>query len=334
MPTIGDNEGKMENSRKNNENKLLIGAIEKIFRYELNFKYEKAAALYYYLLIDKGMTVPFCDFLPSTTTENQISLPRLQTGRKELLKNGVIAEIFLGRTASLRVRDRFKGEAFLPVSPNVFYYLYKDSIENHLAMDAILEIQNGFMKLSEKYNETFGLDKLRELAYRRDGRSKQKNNSSETDQVTLNMGSSNLTLCYSMYWVLYNIFNNIKSNSNISLMVSGIRIFGEHEYIYNKILEKEPQVNCILLLKKENNKYAKSMKNKHAKINFGYVPTQSNATCRKVLVDDTFALDGRKILSQSDQEPSYVGSIYFDMQSINKIKDSFNDTWNACEKIQ
>jgi len=304
-----------------------IDFIEKLFRnsLEVGTNVSLGASLYYYVLVKYGPAS--MRKIEMTAKDLYPTIPKngLKTGRKELLKKGLIAQIFLTDDADRRFRDSFKGiEAFLPINPKIIYELYKDSIDDIYERNIASEANAGFEELSINYNKVFSLGRMKSKALR----------SYPSRDADIHNGS-NLTLCYGMEWALYNIINNIKNRSEISLMVSGVRIFDEHTHIYKKMLEKELSVKAILLKRSENSaeKARIAMNDFKGKIEFKYAPTQSNATCRKFLVKDAFALDGRKLLPLTKQEPSYIGTIYFDEYSINKITESFNDTWDASEAI-
>lgn len=127
----------------------------------------------------------------------------------------------------------------------------------------------------------------------------------------------------------------MRKNCTISLMVSGKRMFNEHKDIYKRILDENLTIKGILLTRNNSvDKDAKEMKKNHGtKLNYVFALTQGNTTCRRFVVNDAFALDGRKLLPSSKQEPSYLGTIYFDQESIARITEIFNDTWTAGEIV-
>lgn len=117
------------------DEKKLVDAIVKLFRNKLNLdeNINLPASLYYYLLIkDNYLFLKKEQKKPASYVNIKQEAMRLYpnikkngliTGRRELLKNGIIAQVFFAEDDS-EIRNNFKGETFLPINPYDLYSVY------------------------------------------------------------------------------------------------------------------------------------------------------------------------------------------------------------------
>ena len=137
----------------------------------------------------------------------------------------------------------------------------------------------------------------------------------------------NLTLYCGSKWMIYTTLNNIKVGSSVSVMLSGKRVFDKYSQYYQKLIDGGVTLR-VLLDKKDDNQIEKVKNFKNKKkiepLAIRFCQHESHETCRRIIVDDCFALDGRKMLPYDRADPSYIGTIYIRPDCINLLRENFN----------
>lgn len=180
-----------------------IDAFDRIFTYA-GFKNSRGAAAYYAILIEQ--------FPPTfqQITSRSIELlgkgfrpSSLNTGKNELFKKGLIAEVYLA--------DKdidFDNEKFLPVNPQIIW----DEISSQIRQNISEEIYNSYYNAVIELNDKYLLN---------------------IKKYGLGTETGSITMIYRSQWFLYNLINNMKYNKSLFLMLVGLQHL--RSLIYNTI---------------------------------------------------------------------------------------------------
>lgn len=231
-----------------------------------------------------------------------------------LLEDGLIAQIVT--TADFRHTDEFGRAAFLPINPKILFELNECKLIDHLQGE--LEItKKRIDNLSQDFYKKFSIEALKERCTR----------GIAEEEI------SNITLYYSGMWVTYTLADNIQKNSIVSMMLNGARVCDNPQIAYyKKILEKDIKIRTILTTTEDITQIESRIQSIQSPINpniiIKHAPKESYKTCRMTIVDNVFALDGRKLIHLGSKEPSYTGTLYLDDKYMNSIKDIFETVWN------
>jgi len=162
--------------------KLRSGNSEKLIE-----NHSKWDAIYYVLLI-KHFSNDLASFVEYAHDSNYtINRRNLELGRKILLENGFIAQVFLPPEDGT-----FNNESYLPVNPSIIWD------ENKGSMGGLFESES--LEFREKIAKSLGKTYL--LEFKKHG-------------FRVNKGS--ITALYSSQWLTYTLINNMLFNKKIEI---------------------------------------------------------------------------------------------------------------------
>jgi len=266
----------------------------------------EAATYYTILVIDSPKE--FSEFLKIAEGLANITRRPLETGRTCLLRNGLIAEVLF----SAHSDENFGRESYLPVHPRVIWEDVKDDIKNVVAEDTYNSMQNHLNEYSNFYNQNF--DKYG-IKIKRSG---------------------NVTLRYSGKWVLYNILNNCLENKNqLKMQIGGERFFEEPFIKYfKKFLDLDIKVQLIVDTE-SNADAAKALKKAYGdKLDIRCFSENTSGTLRNYVFGKELAVNGIKILTETNNEPSYVGTAYVNLEDIEVLNEKFENLWSLAKPLK
>lgn len=268
----------------------------------------EAATYYTILVID--CPKEFSEFLK--IAENLANLTRrpLETGRSCLLRHGLIAEVLF--SASSESDEEFGRERYLPVHPRAIWEDIKNDLKTVIAEDTYNAMQNRLREYGDSYNTNF--DKYG-IKIKRSG---------------------NVTLRYNGKWVLYNILNNCLENNNgeLKLQIGGEHLFEEPLLShFKRFLELHTKIHLIIETN-TNIDIAKALKKAYAdNLEVRYFTENTSGTVRNYVFGKELALNGIKILPDSGDEPSYVGTAYVNIEDIETLNNKFESLWGLATPL-
>lgn len=312
----------MEESSTSVQDLSAIDALTHIFNLGLSQKPHTAAgAAAYYVIYIKYFPTNFETILKVVKEEiPKFSGSRLRLGRKQLLIDGAVAQILpLIDYDTPSFKKTFGRELLLPVDPKTIWDTYKNCLDKvFISMpEHISGLDAYFVNLSREYKVNFSPENM----YEKLGQCGEERN---------------ISVNYSAPWALNNLLSSAKKESTVALMMSGIRTADAiHKGYIERILETGANIDMLLERRNQTQLnyigYLKEAYDKNLRVR--YTPSESRGTYRISVLDDLFALDGRKVLPQTKREPSYIGTLYFDKDCIADIKSSFDDMWAISHEI-
>jgi hypothetical protein len=265
----------------------------------------EAATYYTILVID--CPKEFSEFLKTAEELANITRRPLETGRACLLRNGLIAEVLFSNDAD----ETFGRESYLPVHPRVIWEDVKDNIKTVIAEETYNSMQNRLQEYSNAYDKNF--DKYG-IKIKRSG---------------------NVTLRYSGKWVLYNILNNcLENNGELRLQIGGERFFNEPFIKYfKKFLELKTKIQLILDTDNNINVAKELLKLYGENLDIRYFSENKSGTLRNCVYGKELAVNGIKILPETSNEPSYIGTAYVNLDDIEVINAKFKNLWDLAKPL-
>jgi len=267
----------------------------------------REAATYYTILI-LDSPKEFSEFLRVAEDLANITRRPLETGRASLLRNGLIAEVLF----SAKSEENFGRESYLPVHPRVIWEDIKEDLKMVVAEDTYNSLQNHLKEYCESYDENF---KTYGIKIKRSG---------------------NVTLRYSGKWILYNILHNCLEKSNhLKMQIGGERLFEEPFINYfKKFLELDTKVELIIDSEAKIDIAKELKKNFADNLDIRYFSENTSGTMRNYVFGKELAINGIKILPESNNEPSYVGTAYVNLEDIDILNAKFKDMWELAKPLK
>ncbi|HSD58215.1 MAG TPA: hypothetical protein VLB04_08540 [Methanotrichaceae archaeon] len=299
-----------------------IDALTHIFNLGLSQKPQTAlGAAAYYISYIKYFPTNFEKILKVVKGEiPRFSGSRLRLGRRQLLIDGVIAQILpLIDYEKPSFKKAFGRELLLPADPKTIWETYKNRLDKiYMCMpEPVSGLDAFFNNLLRTYNENFSPENMYE-------------------KLGQCMEERSIPVNYSAPWILCSLLSNAKEGSTVSMMMRGTRAFDAvHKGYYERILEKGANIDMLLGRRDQSQlNYIGYLKETYDK-NFSvrYTPEENRGSSRIAVLDDLFAMDARKMLPQTKREPSYFGSLYYDKDCIADIKNNFDDMWAISHEI-
>ncbi len=267
----------------------------------------REAAVYYVTLV-LDSPKEFSDFLKVAEEMANITRRPLETGRASLLKSGIIAKVLFSNDAD----EDFGRESYLPVHPRAIWEDIKNDLKQVIAEDTFRSIENRLDEYGKCYNSNYEKYGVR---LKRNG---------------------NVTLQYSGKWILYTVLNNCLDKSNsLKMQVGGERFFEEPFIKYfKKFLDLDTKVQLIVDTK-VNIEAARELKKVYGdKIEIRYFSEDVSGTLRNYVFGKEIAVDGIKILPETNTEPSYVGTAYVNLEDIEVLDCKFNSLWDLAKPLK
>lgn len=281
----------------------VVQTFESIFD-KMGIDVSREASLYY---------VASIYYTPTSFTEmhrearrmrKTISERALKNGRNALMDNGLIAQVLFVHGSD----TRFGTEPYLPVNPRV-----------------VAEVHNEYLK--EVYSdEDFSMrnrdvGEIHRIWMKNFGR----------HGIGLEKGS--VTLHYADTWVMYNLLGIIGGfeNTIISMMLGGIDVFKDvYKAYYNHIIQQGSKIRAIIDRNDEAEDVKRLKMEYGDKIEVKYIPSEHYGTCRQILLDHDWALDGKELLLSDRSGPSGIGTIYIrEADSIALLRNNFENIWKT-----
>ena len=267
----------------------------------------REAAVYYVTLV-VDCPKEFSDFLKIAEEFANITRRPLETGRNSLLKNGLIAKVLFANEAD----EDFGRESYLPAHPRAVWEDSKADLKKVIADDTYRFIENRISEYSNFYTRNF---EKYGIKLKRNG---------------------NVTLQYSGKWILYNVLSNcLENNNGLKMQVGGERFFDEPFINYfKKFLDLDTKVQ--LIVDNTNNIDAiKKLKEAYGdKLEIRCFSEEISGTMRNFVFGKEIAVNGIKILPETHDEPSYIGTAYVNLQDIEVLDDKFNNLWGLAKPIK
>jgi len=264
----------------------------------------REAAVYYATLV-VDCPKEFSEFLKVAEDLANITRRPLETGRASLLRSGLIAKVLFSNESD----EDFGRESYLPVHPRTIWEDVKADLKQVIAEDTYKVIENRIKEYGDYYTHNF---EKYGIKLKRNG---------------------NVTLQYSGKWILYNMLNNcIEKNNGLKIQVGGDRFFKDPFLKYfKKFLELDTKVKLIVentdkmdLIKELKKLYGDNLE-------IRYFSEEVSGTMRNFVYGKEIAVNGIKILPDSNDEPSYVGTAYVDLQDIEVLDERFNNLWDMAK---
>ncbi len=266
----------------------------------------REAAIYYSILV-LDCPKEFSDFLKTAEELANITRRPLETGRASLLRNGLIAKVLF----SNKTDENFGRERYLPVHPKAIWENIKDDLKQYIAEDTFKAIENHLEEYSRSHNDNFhkyGIKLMR---------------------------NGNVTLQYSGKWILYTLlYNCLEKNNHLKIQVGGERFFEEPVLGYfKKFLDLDTKVQLIVDTK-INKDAIEGLKNIYGdKFELRYFSEEVSGTLRNYVFGKELAVNGIKILHETNREPSYIGTAYVNLDDVEILDKKFNNLWNLAKSM-
>lgn len=267
----------------------------------------REAAVYYITLI-LDCPKEFSDFLKVAEELANITRRPLETGRASLLKNGLIAKVLFSNES----KEDFGRESYLPAHPRAVWENVKNDLKSFIIEDTYNAIKNRMEEYSRYYNSNF---EKYGIKLKRNG---------------------NVTLQYSGKWLLYTVLHNcLEENNHLKMQIGGERFFKEPNIDYfKKLLDLNTKVQLIVD-SKINKDIAKKLKKAYGdNIDIRYFSEEISGTLRNYVFGKEMAINGIKILPESRNEPSYIGTAYVDLKDIEVLSEKFNSLWLLAKPVE
>ena len=266
----------------------------------------REAAIYYSILV-LDCPKEFSDFLKTAEELANITRRPLETGRASLLRNGLIAKVLF----SNKTDENFGRESYLPVHPKAIWENIKDDLKQYIAEDTFKAIENHLEEYSRSHNDNFykyGIKLMR---------------------------NGNVTLQYSGKWILYTLlYNCLEKNNHLKIQVGGERFFEEPVLGYfKKFLDLDTKVQLIVDTK-INKDAIEGLKNIYGnKFELRYLSEEVSGTLRNYVFGKELAVNGIKILHETNREPCYIGTAYVNLDDVEILDKKFNNLWNLAKSL-
>ena len=267
----------------------------------------REAAVYYSILV-LDSPKEFSDFLKAAEELANITRRPLETGRASLLRNGLIAKVLF----SNKTNENFGRESYLPVHPRAIWENIKDDLKHFIAEDTFNAIEHHLEEYSKSYDDNFNKYGIK---LKRNG---------------------NVTLQYSGKWILYTLLNNCLENGNHLKMQVGGEHFFEEPFLgyFKKFLALDTKVQLIVDTKINKEAIEGLKKDYGDKFELKYFPENVSGTLRNYVFGKELAVNGIKILPETNREPSYIGTAYVNLEDVEVLDKKFNNLWELAKSIK
>jgi len=278
----------------------------------------EAAVYYATLIID--CPKEFSDFLKIAEEFANITRRPLETGRASLLRHGLIAKVLFSNEAD----EDFGRESYLPAHPKAVWEDIKSDLKQVVAEDTYRAIENRLNDYSRWYTsnfEKYGI-KLKRI------------DTSNFEKYGIKLKRiGNVTLQYSGKWLLYNVLSNCLANNNgLKMQVGGERFFEEPFIKYfKKFLELDTKVQLIVDANVNKDAIKELEKAYGANLEIRYFAEDISGTMRNYVYGKEIAVNGIKILPETSDEPSYIGTAYVNLEDIEVLDGKFNNLWDLAK---
>ena len=135
-----------------------------------------------------------------------------------------------------------------------------------------------------------------------------------------------------MYSVLGNCLEN---NNGLKMQIGGDRFF-EDPFVkyFKKFLELDTKIQLIIDNTTNMETIKKLTEVYGDKLEIRYFPEDVTGTMRNFVFGKEIAVNGIKILPESNGEPSYIGTAYVNLQDIEALDGKFNSLWDLAKPLK
>jgi len=280
----------------------VVQTFESIFD-EMGIDVSHEASLYYVASICHTPASFTEIYRESRRIRKTISERALRNGRNALLDTGLLAQVLFVHGPD----TRFGTEPYLPVNPMIVVGVYTEYLKD-VYSDEDFSIRNrdvgGVYRI---WLENFG-------------------------RYGIGIERGSITLYHGDTWVMYNllgIMGDISETTTISMMLGGIGIFKDaYKEYYSHIIQQGSKIRAII----DRNDEAEDLKRLKMeygdKIEVKYIPREHYGTCRQILFDHDWVLDGKELLLSDRSGPSCISTIYLrEADSTALLRNNFEDIW-------
>ena len=266
----------------------------------------EAAVYYVTLIID--CPKEFSEFLKIAEEFANITRRPLETGRNSLLKNGLIAKVLFSNEA----KEDFGRESYLPAHPKSVWEDIKSDLKQVVAEDTYRVIENRINEYTKYYKTNF---EKYGIKLKRNG---------------------NVTLQYSGRWILYNLLSNcLESKDGLKIQVGGQRFFDEPFVKYfRKFLDLDTKIQIIIDNPSNLAEINKLKETYGNNLEIRCFSEDISGTMRNFVFGKEIAVNGIKILHEKNNEPSYIGTAYVDLEDIEVLDGKFNSLWDIAKPLK
>jgi hypothetical protein len=266
----------------------------------------EAAVYYVTLVID--CPKEFSEFLKVAEEFANITRRPLETGRASLLRNGLIAKVLFSNESD----EDFGRESYLPVHPRAIWEDVKNDLKQVIAEDTYKIIENRLSEYARCYTSNF---EKYGIKLKRNG---------------------NVTLQYSGKWILYNLLNNCLEKSNDLKMQVGGEHFFEEPFLkyFKKFLDLDTKIQLIVDSKVPEETIKELKKSYGDNLEIRYFTEEVTGTMRNYVYGKEIAVNGIKILPETSDEPSYIGTAYVNIDDIEVLDDKFKNLWGLAKPLK
>ncbi|OGS40835.1 MAG: hypothetical protein A3K77_04100 [Euryarchaeota archaeon RBG_13_31_8] len=267
----------------------------------------REAAVYYVSLV-VDCPKEFSDFLKVAEEFANITRRPLETGRASLLKNGLIAKVLFSNDT----KEDFGRESYLPAHPRAIWEDIKNDLKQVIAEDTYRVIENRINEYNKFYTSNF---EKYGIKLKRNG---------------------NVTLQYSGKWIMYNVLGNcLENNNGLKMQIGGDRFFDDPFVKYFKMfLELDTKIQLIIDNTTNMETIKKLTEVYGDKLEIRCFPEDVTGTMRNFVFGKEIAVNGIKILPESNDEPSYIGTAYVNLQDIEALDSKFNSLWDLAKPLK
>ncbi len=267
----------------------------------------REAAIYYATLV-VDCPKEFSEFLKVAEELANITRRPLETGRASLLRHGLIAKVLFSNEAD----EDFGRESYLPVHPRAIWEDVKKELKTVIEVDTYTIIEKRLNEYSKFYTSNF---EKYGIKLKRNG---------------------NVTLQYSGKWILYNALNNIiEKNNDLKFQVGGERLFDQPFIKYfKKFLELDAKIQLIVDSKVNMDALNELIKAYDGNIEIRFFTEDVAGTLRNYVYGKEIAINGIKILPETHDEPSYIGTAYVNLDDIEVLDGKFKSMWDLAKPLK
>jgi len=267
----------------------------------------REAAIYYVTLV-VDCPKEFSEFLKVAEELANITRRPLETGRASLLRYGLIAKVLFSNEAD----EDFGRESYLPVHPRALWEDAKNDLKSVIAPDTYNVIEKRLNEYSRFYTSNF---EKYGIKLKRNG---------------------NVTIQYSGKWILYNALNNvIEKNNDLKFQVGGERLFDQPFIKYfKKFLDLDAKIQLIVDSKVNMDALNELIKTYNGNLEIRFFSEDVSGTLRNYVYGKEIAINGIKILPETHDEPSYIGTAYVNLDDIEVLDGKFKSMWDLAKPLK
>jgi phosphoribosyl-ATP pyrophosphohydrolase len=289
----------------------IIQTFESIFeRFEITHAQE--ASIYYILSINDP-SLNFTEMLgEAVKIKRTVSQGALKKGRDDLLSNGLLARVLFPNNAG----EELEQNEQIPVHPKILFEEHEEYLRELYEPDDFSIRKKQVEHFYGVYADNYG-------------------------KYGLKLDKGRITLHCSRKWIVSYIASIIAGREvkvdALSMMLSGLGVLEEpYRDYYEERIKSGTKIRMIFGGEEEIEEIeeAKELRNEYEEdIEIRYTPSISR-TCKSFIIDDTLAMDGKKLLARDEEEPLYIGIMYLqEEECIKNLRRDFEAKWKMSKVL-